>query len=94
VRESLTLLERVVLEALAETEMGQEPVASPPFNRPVIWLSQNPLSLSSLATGSRRILWSTVSSPQLEILVHRVPGLVIQTEQPLQLQLQSAARRE
>jgi len=86
--------ERVVLEALAEIEMGQEPVASPPFNRPVIWLSQNPLSLSSLATGSRRILWSTVSSPQLEILVHRVPGLVIQTEQPLQLQLQSAARRE
>ena len=85
--------ERTVLEALAETESGQ-PNASLPSNKPVIWLSQNPLSLSSLPTGSRSLLWSSASSPQPEILVHRVPGLVIQTGQPLQLQLQSAVRRD
>ena len=81
--------ERVVLEALAATEAGEELSASDPPRSPLIWLSQNPLSLSTLASGSRWVLWPEVSSPQPEILVNRdFLGLLIQTDQPLQLQLQ------
>lgn len=84
--------EHVVLEALAATEAGEEPSVSPP-SYSLIWLSQNPLSLSTLPSGSRWILWPTVSSPQPEILVNRdYPGLVIQTDQPLQLELQKPIR--
>ena len=81
--------EDVVLGALAATEPGEEALANnaPPIC-PLIWLTQNPLSLSTLPPGSRWILWPTVSSPQPEILLNRVLGLLIQTDQPLQLQLQ------
>lgn len=85
--------ERVVLEALAATEAGEEPSVSNLPSYSVIWLSQNPLSLSTLPTGSRWVLWPTVSSPQPEILVNRdYLGLVIQTDQPLQLELQKPVR--
>jgi uncharacterized protein (DUF58 family) len=86
--------ERVVLEALAATEAGEELSASAPLKYPLIWLSQNPLSLSTLPSGSRWVMWlSSVSSPQPEILVNRdYPGLVIQAEQQLQLQLQKSLR--
>ena len=80
--------ENVVLEALAATEPGEEPSANAPPICPLIWLTQNPLSLSTLPPGSRWVLWPTVSSPQPEILLNRVLGLLIQTDQPLQLQLQ------
>ena len=77
---------RVVLETLAATEAGEEPSNSQ-FNKPVIWLSQNPVSLSTLPAGSRWVLWST--SSQSEMLVNRnSTGLVLQTDQPLQLELQ------
>jgi len=45
--------EHVVLEALAATEAGEELSASAPLKYPLIWLSQNPLSLSTLPSGSR-----------------------------------------
>lgn len=81
--------ERVVLEALAATNAGEEPSASEPPRFPLIWLTQNPLSLNALPTGSRWVLWLTVSSRAPEMLVNRdYLGLAIQTEQPLQLQLQ------
>lgn len=80
---------RVVLEVLAATQSGEDSIASAPPNCPSIWLSQNPLSLSSLPPSSQWVLWPTVSSLQSEILVNRDrPGLVIQSNQPLQLQLQ------
>lgn len=85
--------ESVVLETLAATEIGEESSATHPPSSPMIWLSQNPLSLSTLPTGSRWVLWSTASSPQPEILVNRdYTGLVLQTEQPLQLELQKPLR--
>ena len=81
--------ERIVLEALAATEAGQEASVSNPPPIALIWLSQNPLSLSTLPTGSRWVLWPAISSPQPEILVNRnYPGLLIQNDQSLQLQLQ------
>jgi len=84
--------ERAVLEALAETEAGQETSASHLPRQPMIWLSQNPLSLGSLPPGSRWILWSTIPSPIPELVNHGYRGLVIQTNQPLQLQLQRPMR--
>lgn len=83
--------ESVVLEALAATETGEELSAISPPSSPIIWLSQNHLSLSTLPTGSRWLLWPT--SPQPEIVVNRHDsGLVLQTDQPLQLQLQKALK--
>lgn len=79
--------ERLVLEALAATEPGEELSTNLP-KRPLIWLSQNPVSLNTLPPGSRWILWP-VSSSQPETLVNRnYPGFVIQSDQSLQLQLQ------
>jgi len=83
----------LVLEALAATQSGEEPTANTLPNFPLIWLSQNPVSLNALPTGSRWILWPPVSLSQPETLVNRnYPGFVIQTEQPLQLQLQQPLR--
>lgn len=80
--------EQVVLEALAATNIGEEASSMPTC--PLLWLSQNPLSLNTLPTGSRWILWQ---SSQPEMVVNQdYPGLVIQTEQPLQLQLQKPIR--
>ena len=85
--------ERVVLEALAATNAGEELSYSEPPCYPLLWLSQNPLSLSALPTGSRWLMWPAVSSPQPEKLLNRdYLGLAIQSNQPLQLQLQALLR--
>lgn len=78
--------DRVVLETLAATE-SKEPSSSNPPNCPLIWLSQNPVSLNTLPTGSRWVLWSLPLS-QPELGHQNYPGLVIQTDQSLQLELQ------
>ena len=83
--------ERVVLEALAATEAVEELGAGAPPNVPIIWLSQNSLSLSTLPSGSRWVMWPS-SSPQLEIVNRDWTGILIQAEQPLQLQLQKSLR--
>jgi hypothetical protein len=80
------LRKRLVLEALAATESGEELSTNLP-KRPLIWLSQNPVSLNNLPTGSRWILWP-VSSSQPELVNRNYPGFVIQSDQSLQLQLQ------
>jgi uncharacterized protein (DUF58 family) len=83
--------ENVVLKALAATEAGEEASASPSHSKPIIWLSQNPQSISSLPTGSRWVLWPSSLRP--EILLNRdYTGLLLQSEQPLQLQLQKPLR--
>lgn len=76
--------ERLVLEALAATEPGEASANLP--NHPLIWLSQNSLSLSALPASSRWVLWA--KSPQPETLENRYPGLLIQAEQSLKAQLQ------
>lgn len=75
--------ERLVLETLAATEPGVASANLP--NHPLIWLSQNSLSLSALPASSRWVLWA---SPQPETLENRYPGLLIQAEQSLKAQLQ------
>ncbi len=79
--------ERVVLETLAATEAGEE-LGEAHLSKPVIWLSQNPVSLSSLPTGSRWVLWPTTLPPSETVVDRNSTGLVLQTNQPLQLELQ------
>lgn len=81
---------RVVLETLAATRAGEEGSAGATPNLPLIWLTQNPGSLNSLPTGSRWMLWPQALPDESAKLVNQYSsGLVIKTEQPLQLQLQS-----
>jgi uncharacterized protein (DUF58 family) len=81
---------QVVLEALAATNAGEEATAGNPPNSPLIWLTQNPVSLNSLPPGSRWVLWNSVSSEgnSERPIKPAQPGIVIDTAQPLQRQLQ------
>ncbi|MDZ8050191.1 MAG: DUF58 domain-containing protein [Aulosira sp. ZfuVER01] len=83
--------ERIVQEALAATT-AQEDANSPiPEDYPLIWLTQNPLSLSNLASGSRWVLWQNSSSSVEPVVVNRdYPGILIESEQSLQTQLQKS----
>lgn len=85
--------DRIVQEALAATT-AQEDANRPILEEyPLIWLTQNPLSLSSLASGSRWILWQNTSSPAEPVGVNRdYPGIIVQSEQALQPQLQKSWR--
>lgn len=84
--------ERIVQEALAATA-AQEDANAPAPEYPLIWLTDNPLSLSSLPPGSRWVLWDNTSSSVEPIVVNRdYPGITIQSEQPLQPQLQKSLR--
>jgi len=82
-----------VLEVLARVSSNEIPLAGKPPEQPMIWLSQNPASLNLLSSGSRWLLWSTQQPlfPQGSSLNSCGAGLVIQPDQPLQLQLQSAS---
>jgi uncharacterized protein (DUF58 family) len=81
--------ERFVLETLAAI-IPQEDNSNPiPDNYPLIWLTQNPLSISGLPLGSRWVLWENMTSPTEQVVVNRnYPGVTIQSTQELQLQLQ------
>ncbi|HLO88184.1 MAG TPA: DUF58 domain-containing protein [Nostocaceae cyanobacterium] len=80
--------DRITLETLAATN-PQEENSTPPEKQPLIWLTQNPRTLSSLPPGSRWVLWTNNTSPTDNILINRDdPGLTLQSEQDLQLQLQ------
>lgn len=75
---------RVVLEALAATYAGEESIGQAFGQVPVIWLSPNPQQVSFLPRGSRWILWS----PSEGNSSNDFPGLTINREESLQLQLQ------
>jgi uncharacterized protein (DUF58 family) len=80
--------DRSVLETLAATR-SQEDTTDQDAPYPLIWLTQNPLSLSTLPQGSRWLLWQDISSPTEQVVVNKdYPGIVIEKEQSLQLQLQ------
>jgi uncharacterized protein (DUF58 family) len=84
---------QVVLETLASVDAGEEAAAGDRPNFPLIWLTQNPLSLGSLPAGSRWVLWTPASSSDPAQPVNRnYPGIVIETEQPLQRQLQQTLK--
>ncbi|AFY45689.1 DUF58 domain-containing protein [Nostoc sp. PCC 7107] len=79
-----------VLETLAATTFSEDISNQEAPNNPLIWLTQNSLTLSSLPQGSRWILWqNSNSSDQASVVVNRDrPGVVVQSEQALQTQLQ------
>lgn len=83
----------VVLQALASVNPQEEPGDSGLPNVPVIWLTQNPQTLNSLPLASRWLLWPQVSPTEAKTPISRdFPGILINAEQDLQLQLQSAIR--
>lgn len=86
---------RVVLEALAATNFGQEAKTDGSLpNLPLIWLTQNPHSLNGLPVGSRWVLWTPpeVDEGQKNAIGFQFPGLTIDREQPLEIQLQTQLR--
>lgn len=82
---------QVILEALAAVQAGELPGSHSLPSRPLLWLTQNPTSLQAIPSGSHWILWPgqlvTSQSTIPKTLSGR--GVMIQAEQPLQLQLQS-----
>ncbi|GAB1539385.1 DUF58 domain-containing protein [Scytonema sp. NUACC21] len=80
--------QRVVQETLAAIASNEDASTLRP-NSPLIWLTQNPLTLSSLPSGSRWVLWQDTSAPHEQVVVNRdYPGIVLDAQQPLQPQLQ------
>ncbi|MBE9007567.1 DUF58 domain-containing protein [Fortiea sp. LEGE XX443] len=79
-----------VLETLAATTSQEDAETTEAPNYPLIWLTQNSLTLSSLPPGSRWVLWQSNNfSEQASVVVNRdYPGIVLQSEQELQTQLQ------
>jgi uncharacterized protein (DUF58 family) len=87
---------QVVLETLAETRSGESLQASSLPTTPFLWLTQNPDSLSTLPSGSRWILWQAIAPPNpaaQNLTVQRNPGILVQPDQSLQMQLQLPATR-
>ncbi|MDJ0733861.1 MAG: DUF58 domain-containing protein [Nostocaceae cyanobacterium] len=83
--------DRSVLEALAATNSGEDSNAPQPPSYQMIWLTQNPLTLSSLPNGSRWLLWQDSSSAAKVIINREYPGMIVQVDTPLQSQLQKSA---
>lgn len=96
--------DRPILELLAAVRYGELPTTDSLPSCPLIWLTQNASSVGTLPTGSRWLLWpSALNAANLNVSdqfgasgvvdampVSLNPGLVIQPEQSLRLQLQLA----
>lgn len=82
---------QAVLETLAAVQSGEDVRAEQLPNVPLLWLTPNPLGLATLPPGSRWLLWSTT---HLESVSAHSPGLLMQPDQPLQLQLQRALEKQ
>lgn len=74
--------EQTVLETLAAIAPGEAAQTDYLPTSPVVWLTQNPLSLNTLPAGSRWLLWN---APPKEPITP--PGLVMQPERALHHQL-------
>jgi len=82
---------RIVQETLAATTAQEDANTPTPEDYPLIWLTPNPTSLYSLPLGSRWVLWQNTASPAEPVVVNRdYPGIIVQSEQPLQPQLQKS----
>ena len=78
-----------VLETLAATTALEDASSVVPKSYPLIWLTQNPLSLATLPQGSRWVLWPNISSAaEPEVINREQPGIVLQSDRALQPQLQ------
>jgi uncharacterized protein (DUF58 family) len=82
---------RVVLETLAAVNAGEDAVENRP-KLPIIWLTQNSATLSTLSLGSRWVLWpnTTAETGEKLLVKHDLPGLEIRSDRPLELQLQAS----
>ncbi|HEY9634286.1 MAG TPA: DUF58 domain-containing protein [Coleofasciculaceae cyanobacterium] len=85
---------QVVLEALAATNAEEDRGAGNPPYLPLIWLTQNPVSLDSLPPDSRWVLWPSASSESdlTKPIKRSRSGIAINTTQSLQHQLQQPLR--
>jgi uncharacterized protein (DUF58 family) len=94
--------DRVALETLAGTIDGEDKAVggNTPFHdhRPIIWLTENPLTISTLSQGSRWLLWQNQQIQEKatqqkeinqEIIVNQdFSGILVEKDKPLQIQLQ------
>ncbi|MEG3954968.1 DUF58 domain-containing protein [Microcoleus sp. herbarium2] len=85
---------RVVLETLAAVNAGEDAVENQP-KLPIVWLTQNSATLSTLSLGSRWVLWplATAETGEKMLVKHELPGLEIRSGRPLELQLQDPLER-
>lgn len=85
---------RVVLETLAAVNAGEDAVENRP-KLPIIWLTQNSATLSTLSLGSRWVLWplATAETGEKMLVKHELPGLEIRSGRSLELQLQDPLER-
>jgi uncharacterized protein (DUF58 family) len=85
---------RVVLETLAAVNAGEDAVENRP-KLPIIWLTQNSATLSTLSLGSRWVLWplATAETGEKMLVKNELPGLEIRSGRPLELQLQDPMER-
>jgi len=80
---------RRILEALAATSPLEDAVTTEVPKIPLIWLTENPTTLASLPNGSRWALWQNPASSQSRQIISKdAPGLIINQEEQLQIQLQ------
>ncbi|AFZ06864.1 protein of unknown function DUF58 [Oscillatoria nigro-viridis PCC 7112] len=82
---------RVVLETLAAVNAGEDAIDNRP-KLPIIWLTQNSATLSTLCPGSRWVLWplATAETGEKTLVKYDLPGLKIRSDRPLELQLQES----
>ncbi|MDJ0775043.1 MAG: DUF58 domain-containing protein [Mastigocoleus sp. MO_167.B18] len=81
--------ERLVLETLAASHPLEDASDGEIPKIPLIWLTQNPLTLSSLPVGSRWVLWQQLASEEKQVVLNRdYPGIAIDQAQELKPQLQ------
>lgn len=81
---------QTVLETLAAVQAGEDVYAEALPDAPLLWLTQNPLGLTTLPPDSRWLLWAGES---VQLPVSSSPGIVVQPVQPLQPQLQGALEK-
>ncbi|MBE9037499.1 DUF58 domain-containing protein [aff. Roholtiella sp. LEGE 12411] len=84
--------ERIVLETLAAAIASENANTKVPETYPLIWLTQNPLSLATLPQGSRWVLWQNTFSLEQVLINCDYPGIILQSDQALQPQLQKTLR--
>lgn len=77
-----------ILETLAAVSTQEDIKITSPSSA-LIWLTCNELTLTSLTSGSRWLLWQNKETPQQNIVNWDYPGIIIESDRPLQPQLQT-----
>lgn len=83
---------RVVLETLAEIESGRKIAPNSIPYEPLIWISPNTNYFDSLSAGSRWVLFPNPSGNIVSRIDSVLPGIVYNSQETLQNQLQKPLR--